>query len=210
MLLNKEVYILGYSGHSYVVLDTLVKLGLKVIGYFDLEPCDRSKNFFNLDYMGDERLKDFDFIRNSSFIFPAMGDNGIRKKLVQFIENNKLNQISIIDPQSIVSNSATIELSVYVAPGAIINSQALIKKGCIINSGATIEHECVIGEFSHIAPNAVLAGNVTIGENTLIGANAVVIPGVIIGNNVIIGAGSIVTKDIPNNSKWVGNPLRML
>ncbi|MBF4986310.1 hypothetical protein FNJ87_19010 [Nonlabens mediterrranea] len=60
------------------------------------------------------------------------------------------------------------------------------------------------------APNAVLTGNVIIGKNTLVGANAVITPGVTIGNNVIIGAGSVVTKDLPDNSKWVGNPLRML
>lgn len=210
MLLYKSAYILGYSGHSYVILDSLEKLNIEVRGYFDFEPCSATKNFYNLKYKGNERLVDLNIIDELSFVFPAIGDNGIRKKLVEFIEDKNLPQSTIIDLQAIVSKSALIESSVYVAPGAIINSQTVIRKGCIINSGATIEHECSVGKYSHIAPNAVLTGNVEIGENTLIGANAVVLPGLKIGNNVVVGAGAVVTKNISSNSKWIGNPLREL
>ena len=210
VLLNKNVYILGYSGHSFVVLDTMVKLKMNVLGYFDFKRCSGSMNFYDLKYYGNEQNADLDFMDDSHFVFPTVGDNKIRKKLVEFFESKKLNQFTLIDPNSIVSNKAMIEYNTFIAPGAIVNSRALIKKGCIINSGATIEHECVIGAYSHIAPNAVLTGNVSIGESTLIGANAVITPGVVVGDNVIIGAGSVVTRDIPDNSKWVGNPLRML
>ncbi|WP_201770724.1 acetyltransferase [Nonlabens tegetincola] len=209
MLSNKSIYILGYSGHAYVILDSLAKLNVEVLGYFDFEPCNTFDNFYDLEYKGNEKLVDLNFIDDSSYVFPSIGDNGIREKLIQFIEENELTQTSIIDPKAIVSDKAIIESSVYIAPGAIINSLALIKKGSIINSGATVEHECVIGEFSHIAPNSVLTGNVIIGKNTLVGANATIVPGVKVGNNVIVGAGSVVTKDIPDNSKWVGNSLRM-
>lgn len=209
VLSNKSIYILGYSGHAYVILDSLAKLNVEVLGYFDFEPCNTFDNFYDLEYKGNEKLVDLNFIDDSSYVFPSIGDNGIREKLIQFIEENELTQTSIIDPKAIVSDKAIIESSVYIAPGAIINSLALIKKGSIINSGATVEHECVIGEFSHIAPNSVLTGNVIIGKNTLVGANATIVPGVKVGNNVIVGAGSVVTKDIPDNSKWVGNSLRM-
>ena len=35
-------------------------------------------------------------------------------------------------------------------------------------------------------------------------------PGVTIGSNVIVGAGSCVTKDIPDDQVWAGNPARFL
>ena len=47
---------------------------------------------------------------------------------------------------------------------------------------------------------------ITIGEDCWLGANVTVLPGVTIGNRCIIGAGSVVTKDIPNDSVYVGNP----
>jgi acetyltransferase EpsM len=41
-----------------------------------------------------------------------------------------------------------------------------VGKNVIINTSCIIEHECFLGDTVHIAPGAVLAGNVTIGERT--------------------------------------------
>lgn len=49
-----------------------------------------------------------------------------------------------------------------------------------------------------------------IGDNVTICAAAVVIGGVSIGNNVTIGAGCVVSKDVPDNSTVVGNPMRFI
>lgn len=83
-------------------------------------------------------------------------------------------------------------------------------KGVIINTAAIVEHECKIGDYSHIAPNATLCGNVTIGSGVFFGAGAVARQGICIGNNSTVGAGSVVTKDIPPNEIWAGNPARKL
>ena len=42
-----------------------------------------------------------------------------------------------------------------------------------------------------------------------IGAGATILPGIIIGENALIGAGSVVTKNIPKNTIWIGNPAQM-
>ncbi|MBP5395319.1 MAG: hypothetical protein J6Y18_05410 [Candidatus Methanomethylophilaceae archaeon] len=47
---------------------------------------------------------------------------------------------------------------------------------------------------------------IKIGEDCWIGANVTILPGVTIGDRCIIGAGSVVTKDVPDDSTWVGNP----
>lgn len=49
-------------------------------------------------------------------------------------------------------------------------------------------------------------GIVRIGSNVFIGANSIVLCNTRIGDNVIVGAGSVVTKDIPSNSVYAGNP----
>ena len=43
-----------------------------------------------------------------------------------------------------------------------------------------------------------------------IGAGATILPGIIIGENALIGAGSVVTKDVPANEIWVGNPAKLI
>lgn len=49
-------------------------------------------------------------------------------------------------------------------------------------------------------------GIVQIGNNVFIGADTIVLPNIRIGDNVVIGAGSVVTRDVPSNSIFAGNP----
>lgn len=53
-------------------------------------------------------------------------------------------------------------------------------------------------------------GIVRIGNNVFIGADSIVLCNTRIGDNVIIGAGSVVTKDIPSNSVYAGNPAKFI
>ena len=52
--------------------------------------------------------------------------------------------------------------------------------------------------------------NTKIGNNVFIGINSIVLTGVTIGDNSIVGAGSVVTKDIPPNEIWAGNPAKKI
>lgn len=49
-----------------------------------------------------------------------------------------------------------------------------------------------------------------IGDNVFIGAYCFILKGVIIGDNSIIGAGSVVTKEVPANQIWAGNPAKFI
>ena len=58
--------------------------------------------------------------------------------------------------------------------------------------------------------NGTKIGIVRIGSNVFIGADSIVLCNTRIGDNVIIGAGSVVTRDIPSNSVYAGNPARYI
>ncbi len=47
-----------------------------------------------------------------------------------------------------------------------------------------------------------------IGDNCFLGNSVIVLPNTTIGSNIVIGAGSVVTKNIPDNTVWAGNPAR--
>ena len=53
-------------------------------------------------------------------------------------------------------------------------------------------------------------GKVTLKDNVFIGAHTTILKGVTIGKNSIIGACSLITKDIPTNEIWAGNPAQFI
>lgn len=206
MLESKSIYIFGYSGHAYVVIESILDLGYTIKGYFDIQKANH--NPYSLEYMGSEKSVNLKQIIGSDFVFPCVGDNLLRDQMLQLFKEKGLKQCTIIDSTANVSPSAQIGVSTYVGKGSIINSQAQIGDACIVNSGAIIEHECGVSSASHIAPGAVLCGNVQVGNKALIGAKSVIRPNLSICGDVTLGAGSVLVKSIENEGTWVGNPAR--
>jgi sugar O-acyltransferase (sialic acid O-acetyltransferase NeuD family) len=208
VLKDKNIYILGYSGHAYVAIEVALANNYTVLGYFD--KLEHSQNPFGIRYYGSEDDVGFKNIVKSAYVFPAMGSNEIREKLYKKLKQSKISQLVLKHPSAVVSSTVEVGESTLINPNVSINSLVKIGIGCIINTAATVEHECVIGNFSHIAPGAVLTGNVTIGNNCFVGSNAVIKQGVAITDNVIIGAGAVVLKDITEKGTWVGNPVKLV
>ncbi len=206
--MKKSVYILGYSGHSYSVIDAFLSNNINVSGYFDIK--EAINNPYNINYLGHENELPLTEIVKNNFVFPCVGSNKLRKTLSALFSKANLNETSIVHKNAYVSNNSSIGKSTVVCNGALINPNCVIGNFSIINTGAIIEHDCLIDDFVHIASGAVLAGNVKVKEMSFIGANATIKQGVKIGRNVLIGAGSVVLNDVPDNSVFVGNPAKYL
>ena len=58
--------------------------------------------------------------------------------------------------------------------------------------------------------NVFRFGKIIIHDNCFIGMGSYIMPGVEIGENSIVGAGSIVTKPIPANMVYAGNPAHFI
>ena len=204
----KKVALIGYSGHALVVAETFMQAGFEIVGYFEKKPVKH--NTLNLIYLGSEQ--DEDFYKKVKYIsvFPAIGDNKIRSKLLTQMLSDKLMIAKAISPKANISSYADLGEGTLVCQGSCLNPFVNVGRNVIINTGAIIEHECRISDCVHIAPGAVLSGNVSVGNLSFIGANAVVRQNVIIGNNVIVGAGSVVIENIPDNEIWAGNPAKKI
>ena len=204
---KNSIAIIGYSGHSFVVLDAAKQMGLEVKYY-----CERNQvsfNPFEINYLGDEGSESFNWNAVDGFIL-GIGDNKIRQKVADLIVTKKKTILNVVHPSSVISNYATVGIGNFIAANVNVNALASIGDHCILNTGCIVEHECVIENGVHIAPGAVLAGNVFVGENSFVGANSVVKQGVRIGKEVTVGAGSVVIKDIPDHETWVGNPAKKI
>lgn len=205
---DKELILVGYSGHGYVVAETALENGVNLMGYSEKFISDT--NPFDLSYLGFE--KDDDFIgwnKKVSFIL-GIGDNLLRQNIANLIENKGKTIHTLIHPTANISKMATIGSGTFINKNVSVNVLAFVGKNVILNTGCIIEHECFLADAVHIAPGAVLAGNVSVGERTFIGANAVIKQGIVIGNDVIIGAGSVIIKNIPSGKNAFGNPGRII
>jgi sugar O-acyltransferase (sialic acid O-acetyltransferase NeuD family) len=203
-VLNREVVLVGYSGHGYVVADIAIASHMNLRYYTDKSKI--FKNPFDLSYLGFEGNLDYKFWDKDCSYILGIGDNLIRRKTADLLISKEVTLLNVTHPSASISTKVQFGIGNFISRNVSVNALVRIGDICILNTGCIIEHECVIGNGVHIAPGAVLAGNVEIGDNTFVGANTVIKQGVKIGRNVIIGAGSVILKDIGDNKKIVGNP----
>lgn len=207
-MLDKNVILIGYSGHAYVVAETAQENGLQIIGYSDKQKAHLDP--FNLLYLGFE--KDDGFIgwdKEVSFVL-GIGDNSLRQSIAHLIEVKGKTVETIINKTANISKNVVIGNGCFINKNVVVNTLAVVGCNVILNTGCIIEHECKIANSVHVAPGAVLAGNVYIGERTFVGANAVIKQGIVVGKDVVIGAGTVVIANIPDGKKVVGNPGRII
>jgi len=76
---------------------------------------------------------------------------------------------------------------------------------CMIAHGAYISDADWHGIYDRAKPVG-RTKPVVFEDNVWIGDSAIICKGVRIGKNSIIGAGAVVTKDVPPNSVFAGNP----
>lgn len=106
----------------------------------------------------------------------------------------------------------------FVENDVVIGDRVTLKNGISLFDGITIEDDVFVG------PHAVFTNDLyprskvyhdqpvrtLIRTGATIGANATILAGHIIGRWSLIGAGAVVTKDIPDFTKWFGNPARLV
>lgn len=101
--------------------------------------------------------------------------------------------------------------SLFVGYGTILDtinpSGIVIDESVVITTGVTILSHYLDTKSDGLE---FRLGVVHICKGVFIGANTTICNAVTIGENSIIGAGSVVTKDIPANEIWAGNPARFI
>ena len=205
---DNKIILAGYSGHGFVVAEAAQQANMPLFYYS--EHTELNTNPFGLHYLGFEGKDSFEGWNEDLDFILGIGDNTIRVKVAQLIKSKKKKILNVIHPTASIGQKVTIGEGNFIARNVSVNPLASMSNYCILNTGCIVEHECVINQGVHIAPGAVLAGNVTVGENTFIGANAVIKQGLKIGKNVTIGAGSVVIRDIEDNRVVVGNPAKVI
>lgn len=144
---------------------------------------------------------------------------------VKLGENVKLSKFINLYGCSIGDNTK-IGAFVEVQKNASIGKNCKISSHTFVCEGVHIEDDVFIGHsvtfINDTFPRATSSGGrlqteadwqverTVIKKGASIGSGATILSKVTIGENAIIGAGSVVTKDVPANAIFVGNPARFL
>jgi sugar O-acyltransferase (sialic acid O-acetyltransferase NeuD family) len=206
---NEKVVLIGMGGHALVVIDALLASERTIAGYCDVAP--KPSHAGELEYFGRESDDTSKAALLAHPFLVTIGDNALRRKISKALSGWGYKEaVPVVHPTASVGRGVSFGRGTQVQGGVFVNAKAVIGSGVILNTGCIIEHECVVEDFAHVAPGAVLAGNVKVRAGAFIGANATVIQGLTIGSNAIVGAGAVVLLDVPAGATVVGNPARII
>ncbi len=132
-------------------------------------------------------------------------------------KDTKIWQFCVVLKSAVIGKNCNINCNVFIENDVIIGDNVTIKPGVQIWDGMRIEDNVFIGsnvtftndKYPKSKVYPAKFEKIIIKKGASIGANSTVIGSVTIGENALIGAGSLISKDVPPNTTWYGNPAKM-
>jgi acetyltransferase-like isoleucine patch superfamily enzyme len=132
-------------------------------------------------------------------------------------ESTRVWQYVVILPYAIIGENCNICSHCFIENDVRIGNNVTVKCGVYLWDGITIEDNVQIGpnvSFTNDkyprAKQPFELKRTLIKKGASIGVGSIVLGGVTIGENAMIGGGSLVTKDVPANELWFGNPAKFI
>ena len=187
-----------------MVAEIAVASGHEIVGFVDDDPIAHGERILDWVVLGDRSI-----IPNGANVALGIGNNAVRKEILNYGAMYQWSIVSLFHPTAVISPSSSIGEGTIVMAQVVVNARASIGRGCILNTSCSVDHDCYVGNMVHICPGAHLAGAVQVGDGTMVGIGSCVKQGIVIGTECIIGAGSVVISDISDNVTVYGNPAHM-
>lgn len=153
-------------------------------------------------------------VRNRSHfeLVVAHGEPKPRKKIWEKLAAFGIheNLISLISPDSRVSERAQIGKGSIICAGAHVSVDACIGANSVINCNSIIGHDVQVGDNSVISSQVNIGGGVKIAAEVYIGMGSQIKERLTMGRQSILGMSSALFESVPEELLFMGNPARAI
>ena len=133
-------------------------------------------------------------------------------------EGTNIWQYVVVLEKAVIGKNCNINCHCFIENNVKVGDCVTVKSGVYIWDGIKIGNNVFLGPNvtfindklprSKQYPDKILF--TIIEDNVSIGAGSIIMGGITIGNGAMIGAGSVVTKNVPPNTLWFGNPAKYI
>ena len=181
-MLENKIIIVGYSGHSYVLIDSLIQLGKTVFGYTEKEI--KKFNPYDLEYLGNEYNLDYKYLGENYSYSVAIGNNDLRTSISKFLRSKSCNLINVIHPDSSISKSVSFGSGIFIARNVSINPFTKIEDDVMLILQLLLIMN--VSDMVLIFPLELFYQEMLKLKKSFIGANSVIKEGVEIGDIALL------------------------
>ncbi len=223
---NQPLVILGARQTWDFITDTCEQLDIPVLGFVDQYYAGRVEELNGLACLGSEldlvdNPKKFGDARffigsfwdgNSNIETEVLSGYQLRLNRIKFIDDNKLDCYTLIDPRSMLSKNIEVGAGTYIGRQVNIRAGARIGRHCTITDASGFANDVTLGDNCMLSAGVYPMSNVILGNNVYIGTRATVFNGhsskqshVTIGDDCKIHATATVSKDMEPGTTAVYN-----
>ena len=149
-------------------------------------------------HSGPEIVGDWEYVKENFStkeykVAIAIGYSYLEKRRIIFecVEQAGFSTITLIHPQSYISNTAVVHKGCIIMAKAVVDMRTEIGAYSVVWPGTVVNHDAVIGSNVFLSPNSTLCGFSRIGDNSFIGAGAIVTDHIEVKCDSFIKAGQI-------------------
>lgn len=146
---HMNLLILGAGSQGHVVCETAEAIGIfEEIAFLD----DNLELPSVLDTLSNYR----NYLETFPVAFMAIGDNQLRRTLVERLEQSGFIVPVLRDPTATISPTARAGAGTIFEAKTIVNASVNIGKGVILASASIVDHGATVGDYVHLAAGAMV------------------------------------------------------
>ena len=212
-----KIIIIGGYGNGTVIAQIIEDINVEqktweILGFlndFEKEPINGYPILGKVEHDVIKKYLQMDDV----YFFYALISTKLNYKFLPKLHNLKIpleRFATLIHPKAVIASSALIGFGVSIMAFSIVGPNAKVGNFIQVFGHATVGHNCIVEDYAYVTSNSIIGAHVHLKQGAFLGVNSTTLDRVVIGEWSLVGQHSNVIRDVPDYSKVVGNPARVI